>query len=355
MPIKIDQRLSNRIANLSLICACLVPSLHIVASFAHDSCAWWIYTLLFKMGVATVAVPIFFVVSGFLLAGHMAEPDWWKLAVTKRCRTILIPYLFWACFYLALNCTLTSVLSIFSIKFGTQGWSDVDCHVVVDALGLNLMLMPRMSHLWYVRSLMVFVLLAPISSVCTDRKGILLVLILLLTSMAQEMWMVHSLAWHLDFMRCAWTWGAMYFCFGVFLRWCDAGILTFGGVWKGFGCILAGIVFFAGAQVINVKSMMVVCRFAASVSSMMGIWLLVPTRKLPTFLTRASFQIYLLHSAVILCCIALFRLCGVRDYVATHFWCWFLQYVLVVAVCVGISALLRQVFPRFSNVIFGGR
>ena len=45
-------------------------------------------------GIGQCAVPFFFIASGFFLAGHMCETDWWNRECKKRVRMLLVPCLF---------------------------------------------------------------------------------------------------------------------------------------------------------------------------------------------------------------------------------------------------------------------
>ena len=87
---KISTELSNKIANMGIVCAFLVICIH--ATSAEDA-NWWNW--LIARGIGKIAVPFFFVAAGFFLAGHVGEDGWWKAAVMKRMRTLIVPLLLW--------------------------------------------------------------------------------------------------------------------------------------------------------------------------------------------------------------------------------------------------------------------
>lgn len=93
---KISQELSDKIANMSFVCACLVVMIHTPFSVGtiDQFVKYWI-----GGGVASAAVPIFFIISGFFLGQHINEDGWYGRAVKKRIRTLVIPFfvlnLFW--------------------------------------------------------------------------------------------------------------------------------------------------------------------------------------------------------------------------------------------------------------------
>lgn len=88
---KISQELSDKIANMSFVCACLVVMIHTPFSVGtiDQFVKYWI-----GGGVASAAVPIFFIISGFFLGQHINEDGWYGRAVKKRIRTLVIPFLF---------------------------------------------------------------------------------------------------------------------------------------------------------------------------------------------------------------------------------------------------------------------
>ena len=72
----IEKELSRRIAFGGLIAALLVVWLHTsVEPNAKGSVGWWAYELI-EYGLCPLAVPFFFVVSGFFLGKRTTEHRW---------------------------------------------------------------------------------------------------------------------------------------------------------------------------------------------------------------------------------------------------------------------------------------
>ena len=92
---KISVENSNRIKTLSVICTFFVVALHTCANYEVNSLSWYLKTS-FEHGVCRMAVPFFFVVSGFFIAVHLNEEGWWLQCVHKRLKTVGVPYLFWS-------------------------------------------------------------------------------------------------------------------------------------------------------------------------------------------------------------------------------------------------------------------
>ena len=93
-----DMQLSRKFANMSLLCAILVVSIHIGRGTEIGSGAWY-FSQVVSSGIAGIAIPFFFFASGFFVAVHSDEPGWYGVALRKRCRTLLIPYLLWNIIY----------------------------------------------------------------------------------------------------------------------------------------------------------------------------------------------------------------------------------------------------------------
>jgi surface polysaccharide O-acyltransferase-like enzyme len=102
--------------------------------------------------VSRIAVPIFFMVSGYLLLSK--QEDWWVF-LKKRASKILIPFFFWSIIYdiyrnnafIDSGVTLTAVYDLF----------------------LRILDGPRASHLWYLYSLIGLYFFTPILRLFVDR------------------------------------------------------------------------------------------------------------------------------------------------------------------------------------------
>lgn len=161
---KISDRASDRIFNLSVLCMLLVIVQHIPLGPLFTD----------HIGIFTgLAVPVFFMISGFFFVSHAESSSWWWDGLRKRVHTLLIPYLvanvLW---YLA-----DSALSGRAV--GIRGFCV--------GLGLDLSERPADGPLWYMRGLMIFMVLAgPLYGLIRRAKGmaVSVVLILLLGAMA---------------------------------------------------------------------------------------------------------------------------------------------------------------------------
>ncbi len=88
------ENLSYKFANMAFICSVLVIGQHVMREHSIGSASWYIFQF-FDCGLSRIAVPFFFLASGFFLSKHINEIGWYKNAVTKRIRTLILPFLVW--------------------------------------------------------------------------------------------------------------------------------------------------------------------------------------------------------------------------------------------------------------------
>ena len=150
--VKIGSALSNKMANMALLCALLIVTLHV--SYLGGGVTSWMFT---GRGIGNIAVPYFFIASGFFVAGHMQGNlrDWWICETKKRISSLVIPYLFWNVFYWLFMKGLSMLAAKFGVSFGENLPSGL-------SLGLNPFELPQLPYLWFVRCLIVFVALLPL-------------------------------------------------------------------------------------------------------------------------------------------------------------------------------------------------
>ena len=117
--------------------------------------------------IARVAVPLFFMFSGFLFFYKSEEFTFssYKGKLTKRIRTLLIPYLFWNCtlilYYLVGR--LFGLGSQYGEGFGFINWlRPFWNNYPIEFNGEGIASYPICVQFWYIRDLMVTVLLSPV-------------------------------------------------------------------------------------------------------------------------------------------------------------------------------------------------
>ena len=115
----------------------------------------------------------FFWLSGFFLGRHLNETCWWRSAIVKRISTLVVPYVLWNVAYFVYD-----VLMEVPHKTGLRG---------VDRLfGITLGSMPQCFPLWYIKTLCLFVLAAPVFAwplmKCRSRTARVLLLLVLIAA-----------------------------------------------------------------------------------------------------------------------------------------------------------------------------
>ena len=81
-------------ANMAVVCACVVALSHVGYNTAVGSAGWW-FVRMTRCGLCCLAAPFFFTVSGYFLSRHFDERGWWLRETGKRAASLLVPYLFW--------------------------------------------------------------------------------------------------------------------------------------------------------------------------------------------------------------------------------------------------------------------
>ncbi len=163
----INEQVSRKIAVLSFLAMIGVVYIHHNAVGTVEPAAWNVVAQGFlTRGLTDWAVPFFFVVSGFWFArgafmqGRQGFAQLWA----KKARTLLVPYLLWAVIGAAIvlpvyvfNNHVTQRPLLSRTVFGHDSlWGFVDALVGITRNGPQGNL-----ALWYVRTLLIFFLLAP--------------------------------------------------------------------------------------------------------------------------------------------------------------------------------------------------
>jgi peptidoglycan/LPS O-acetylase OafA/YrhL len=150
----------RRIANLSFVCAVLIACIHV----PNPDCISTFFTRWFPGGLVALGVPFFFVVSGYLFLNHLDRLHWWRDALAKRLRTVLVPFLLinlvWFAVYYGVH-------NIAVARFGSH---QPDCMRLtwrnfffsVNPLPNFRVMEPALGPTWYLKALLLLALCAPL-------------------------------------------------------------------------------------------------------------------------------------------------------------------------------------------------
>lgn len=176
----IPSDLSRKLIAVSFFSACCVALLHAFEPTMSDTGApvtAWTTTLLSRI-MTSFAVPLFFVISGYLFAVKTdlgRKEKWYPALLKKRTSSLLLPYLAW--------CTIYAVTSVpFAVLGNHMAGRDLAFNTcltepilsfrnVCRIYGLHLPTTPSGTNLWYIRNLLLLFVLTPLIMPVMKRRS----------------------------------------------------------------------------------------------------------------------------------------------------------------------------------------
>lgn len=135
----------------------------------------------FSCGIVHVTVPLFFLISGYLFFQGKWSFGNYVNKLERRVSTLLVPYLFWNCLTLGIFALIQSIPQTRAYYVGTV-WPPVRDFSALDYAKALLGVFvgsPIAGPLWFIRDLMILVVLAPAIHFLLARKSALPFLIVL--------------------------------------------------------------------------------------------------------------------------------------------------------------------------------
>lgn len=339
---------SNKIANACVICALLVVVIHV--PWPHDSIGmgWYVFHGVVK-GIASAAVPIFFAISGFLLAGKFGSDGWWRREVNKRIHSLVVPFFIWSLICFAAVVPISVMADITanrpfgsSIPFSHGRW--------IQMFGFDMCNLTGLAPLWYVRNLFLLVLCSPLIKFLVERAGVLYLLILFIANFVHFTALQNGYAdnWLLMFFTFGFSIeGLLYFSIGIFQRSnlaiaCDSRLL-YGSIGLGFVTLFGKLLLLSHGRGGGL------CAALSTPFLTLAVFGMVPTKGWPSWLKESAFPLFLIHCIVLKYIGLLYKL------VLASFMISCLCYVVACVTCILMSVLLRRYCPAASKVLFAGR
>lgn len=346
--LSVDSQFSVKVTNMSFVCALMVIVTHAWCSPEKGGVCWWV-NMLTADGICRIAVPFFFLVSGYFLGRKVNEPNWYRNAIRRRAVTIAVPYVFWN----AIAFVLWGILSWRCAGRFQLGVSDA-LMAGVRMVGLDFGDWPPLFPLWFLRVLMAWVLVSFVfqwAGKCKFRWTLLCLLVMSLGAL--QLWRKETGPGWVEYVGLD---GAVYFPIGVFLSRMDVSLelSRMGGAFSlvlGVGALIGKVVFLLSDS----SALILLMKWVALPLCLMGIWSFIPDTT-ANWLKRfvvLSFPIYMIHVFVIRFYEMLFNQLGVGPSLRSSTAGFLIRAILF---CIS-STLLADLLCRwrFAKMTFGGR
>ena len=355
---EISTEVSNKIRNISFICALLVVLIHVPpienGLWFNDFVSYWV-----KHGLSIIAVPVFFIISGFLLGKHVNEQGWYGKAVKSRIKSLVIPFF-------VLNILYYPVFVLFhyiGVKyFGADGSNRIMDLTLSNALYL-MGFFPwggnAIGPLWYVRALFYLVLISPIF-VWVIKKGRLVALAFIICLLL--LWCVQGPRSFLagvgnaPFAFCGLTFNVnclVYFTIGLACSLYAPKALP---RYAAFIVVPLALCTLAVHKqgVFSGNEMKVLMSFVTTILLALALWCITPAKKWPAVFTANAFPIYALHNVVLYFLPIPMKAFGAWDIILSTGG--FIPiFVITVLIAVVVAELAKRYCPTFARLAFGGR
>lgn len=330
---KIDSALSNRLAKMSFICSLMVVALH---GYCGPD---WVHRL---TGICDVAVPFFFLCSGFLFAGRMEERWWYWRQLRSRARSLLVPYVFWNVARWGVVAMIGTLAARYGSEYGTYRGMGISRTEWWRVCGLTFGRLP-LEPFWFIRCLIVIVLLSPIIAWVRNKRTGLAFLSLVYFA---AFWLVgnYDVGYYGGWGREAYDWTRAVFFFGtgVWLRFNPISVEAV-KIMRILFTIIGAILLCTGSQVMIWMGIPVF---------MLGVWLVMDGKDCLKPLTSCAFPVYALHTFMGTIVGLEMRALGASQESALI---WLVKISLMIVASLAFALLMKRFLPRFSQFVFGGR
>lgn len=356
--VDISSHLSQRLSVFGIVNAMLIVLIHSTPIPMKGTWQWWLVEVLGRDGICRIAVPYFFLVGGFFLAGHVCEERWWLHEVRKRLRSLAIPYFLWIIIGLFVNSVFWVGIQWYGVSCGFANPFYGPIHLwLINTFGLS-PFQNEIGILWFVRNLFVLVVISPLLLLIIKHIGFsFVILIFTIYCCAVVLEVNIDKGWFNFLEYYVSIRGLCYFTLGIVLRYihvCDNGLqfvkkrlfLVLGsmGVLLKILCMSYG---YLGLAAIFDVIMVPVLGF--------GVFYALERVRFPSWLTRNAFPIYLLHQVFLLFSIVILTLLGLRGMMNTSIVIWVLRFVFALTLSFVSTILLRNYMPNVSRLLLGGR
>ena len=161
----VDNYLSKKIRFISFLSMILVVFLHsynlgeeIIEKSSTEKGFVFFIQYFISQGIARIAVPIFFSISGYLFfLNKQTLFGGYILSLKKKTKSLVLPYLFWSIFGFLIFFLLQSLPQT-TMFFKNKHIIDYSLHEIFDVIFIH----PIPFQLWFIRDLFLFIFLSPL-------------------------------------------------------------------------------------------------------------------------------------------------------------------------------------------------
>lgn len=327
----------------------LLPNryLPVTADFSADG-LYVILSELISHNIGRIAVPAFFVISGYYffagLGDRTANLDWFLGKWKKRLRTLVLPYVIW-------NLLLVACIIVKNSVFSHLGLGEDDFIGQVRSLGVygTMWGFPMNFPLWYLRDLIVMVILSPLFYWFIKKLRRVALALLVLFYLICPSIGVPGLS----------TEAITFFGIGAYFGIRQLNMLSFCGKYRIASYVLASILIIVSlccnAEAYHDAAIHFACipALVAFVNVVNG--LRDSTLHTLSRFSSAVFFVYAIHEIYILNWTKGFFMSVFGDSTIGHWATYFLGHIVVLTVCYSLYLLVRKFCPRILSVMTGGR
>ena len=341
---KVSEETSQKIKNMSIICAMLVVMIHVQTPTDFPFFREWITGC-----IAQIGVPFFFVVSGYLLLNHSTESNWWLNTIKKRFHSLVIPFF-------CLN------IAYFPIKYachyiGYKYFGADHSNPIMELTIKNFLISispypinggPVVGPLWYVRALIYLVMFSPLFLWILKRSKSAA---WMFVALVFAVWAVqrHYFTIGYEFsLRCL-----FYFSTGCTLR-----------LWGGFiirhtyavASVVLGLLLYFANHNLNIPNQDItsLANALSAVFLLVGFWHFTPANRWPVFLTENAFALYVLHTPIIYLTGVVYKALKLTSF-ATSITGVCIFTIFYIASSCFLGNVIRHKTPKLATLFFGGR
>ncbi len=351
--IAIDKELSSKLANMSFVCTLLVVFIH-CQSGGVDFISHFLRRYI-PGAFLPMAVPAFFLISGFLLAGSFEQHWWYCRALRKRVSTLLVPYAILNLIYWPLKWAVhTIAIRHFGADAETMG---LTWRTPFEILGFPFFHGPAIGPLWYITTLMYFVMISPalcrvISKSRLSAVSTVVLLIIIFAAWRCVCRMVEIPLCVRRFLYFGFSlWGVIFFALGIAFRiWWGGYMPSKGYLWM-ISCVgVFSALLMEKHGLCNDNVFFI----APTVLCIIGLFAIVPQGRWPSWLTSSSFALFALHVPFLYFFEAMLKLVHCHQFVFTGLGL-ISEYIFCVVMIIVFINSMRKICPKVVNVCFGGR